>query len=554
VFVFVEQTAMSRRERLLFRLALLIAACALGAWFWFLIPLAAWYVKNIPDTRKNLPFATWLRTQQRRFYDWLSGFLMSWFYSTLLATLLTFLVLGVGAGLIFSSAPGNSAPIITIIIIGVLAHLAVVFGILIGFRLAKSSCWDTLLWRAEPAARALLGEYDDPNKPPDPDLVRHIVDAEIGINKATWVVSQGKIKMHHPAAYKLAKFGGPGVLIVEEGYAVVLVRSGKLSRVVGRGLNFLQSFERPQMVVPLTVQPVRLEVPYVITQDGGLLSRIEGLVFCKLDAGRRNRDTDGRYPFDDELILEKVWSPKGGEDAKEAVSAVKPISESALRQVVARHTLHEFFDDFEQTRRRLRDELIAEANQITDPLLGFRIIAAAIDKIEMPEETEQKLWQRWAVVKDEGIKQREAEIERERLRTVSEGEAVQVQRTELARIQAELERERQKVGIDADRLQQIELEKIRKQVEIELDRLQREILAEAQRVEKLESAQSAARTEAFLRLLGTMRVSGFDETTMRVLASLLTIGRSEAAMRRLLRMGTYRSLTDLGEQGHDKSQ
>lgn len=541
---------MSRRERLLFALAILIASIALGLWLWFLIPFAAWYVKNIPDTTKNLPFASWLRTQQRRFYDWLSGFLMTWFR---IGLLLTVLLGGLIAVAVYFLPPLGVLPsgLEKIALAGISFYLFSILGTWIGFASAKSSHWDTLLWRAEPAARALLADYDDPNKPPDPDVVRHVVDAEIGINKATWVVSEGKIKMHHPAAGKLAKFGGPGILIVEEGYAVVLTRSGKVSRVVGRGLNKLESFERPQMVVPLTAQAVRLQVQYVITQDGGLLKVIEGLVFCKLDAGRRNRDSDARYPFDDELILDKVWSPKGGEDAKEAFSAVKPISETALRQVVARHTLHEFFDNFEQTRLKIRDELIAEANQITDPFLGFKIIAAAIDKIEMPTETEQKLWQRWAVVKDEHIKEKEAAIERECLLTISEGEAAKLEREERARIQAQLERERRMVEIEAARLEQVELQELRRKVDIELERMQREIAVEAERARSMEDARSAARTEAFLRLLGTMRVSGFDPTTMRLLASLLTLGQSELATRRALRrLTTDKTLSESSEDRH----
>ncbi|MCX7838031.1 MAG: SPFH domain-containing protein [Anaerolineae bacterium] len=545
---------MSRRERLIFVLGILIVAMALGLWLWLLLPFAAWYVKNIPDVNKNLPFASWLRTQQQRFYDWLSGLLMTWFRTGML---LTVVLGGVSVGLVYVTPPLGLLPasLEKPVIAGTMIYVFSIFSTFMGFFSAKSSHWDVLFWRAEPAARALLADYDDPTKPPDPDVVRHIVDAEIGINKATWVVSQGKVKMHHPAAGKLAKFGGPGILIVEEGYAVVLYKSGKISRVVGRGLNKLLPFERPHMIVPLAAQAVSLEVRYLVTQDGGLLEIIEGLVFCKLDAGRRNRDSDARYPFDDELILDKVWSPKGSEDAKDAVSAVKPISESALRQVVARHTLHEFFDNFEQTRLKIRDELVSEANQITDPLLGFKVIAAAINKIEMPKETEQKLWQRWAVVKDEHIKEKEAAIERERLLTISEGEAARVEREERARIQAQLERERRMVDIDAARLEQVELQELRRRMEIELDRLQREILVEAERARSIEDARSAARTEAFLRLLGTMRVSGFDETTMRVLAGLLTIGRSELATRRALRrMTSDRTLPESSENRHKSGE
>ena len=189
------------------------------------------------------------------------------------------------------------------------------------------------------------------------------------------------------------------------------------------------------------------------------------------------------------------------------MDAIKPVSETAFRQVVARHTLHEFFDDFEKIRSLLREELIVEANRVTEPFLGFKVVAAVIDKIEIPPETEQKLWQRWAVVKDERIKEKEAEIE-------------------------------------VERFEKVELEKLKQMMEIELDRLRKQIQVDATRTEELEKVQSTARIEAFLRLLGTMRVSGFDDATMRVLASLLTLGRSESAARQTLRRQTERRLSE----------
>jgi regulator of protease activity HflC (stomatin/prohibitin superfamily) len=414
---------MSRNEKIIFQIGRFIVVIALGIWLLPLMFFAWWYVKNIPDKNNDLPFATWLRTHQKRFYDWLSGFFKDWllysvFWSGFLwVALLFFYFLDSLTLNLFGFLYDSPLKIVSILYLIYLVATGY-----LGFGSAKSGNWDVLFWRAEPAARALLGEYDDPNKKPDQDLVRHIVDAEIGINKATWVVSEGQWKMHHPAQEKLAKFGGPGVLIVEEGYALVLIKSGKFSRIVGRGLFLLDPFERPHMIVPLSAQPVRVEVDCAITKDGGVLTKVEGMVFCKLNPGRGHKDAGAQYPFDDDLIKQRVWNPKGGKDARDAYGAVKPICETVLRNVIAGVTLQDFFNDFEQTRLAIRNQLVVSANTITDPATGFQIIAAAINQVEMPKETREKLWQTWAVEKDKGI-----------LHAASDGEAYAIDVLEKAK-------------------------------------------------------------------------------------------------------------------------
>jgi predicted nucleotide-binding protein len=219
-------------------------------------------------------------------------------------------------------------------------------------------------------------------------------------NNPMWIVRRGQLTMHHSATDNAIKVDSPGVLVVEEGYAVVLTKSGKVSRVVGRGLCSLQPFERPHMIVPLSVQAVRVEVDNALTMNGFPLKRVEVIVFSRLDPGRCNMDSDARYPFDSDLIIDKVWSPEGGASHYEAYSAIKPLSETVLRQILARHTLDEYLNNFAQTRLELCNELVQESDSLAQPTTGFRVVAAAIGKIELPEEILKQHWQGWVAQRD----------------------------------------------------------------------------------------------------------------------------------------------------------
>ncbi len=389
---------MSRRDKLLFHLGRLLAVIALGFWIWLLLPIASWYVKHIPDKTKKIPYVEWLRTYERRFYDWLSEFLKTWLLSSVGITIGSWILMASVAlvdefvlhrlGFLYDS------PLKVVLFL----YLTFVVGTgYLGFSSAKSICWDALFWQAEPAARLLVGEeeYKKLTEPQKEELKRYVVDAEIGVNKGAWVVRGGKTQTIRPPSGSLAKFGGPGILIVQTGHAIVLERKGNQFRIAGEGFHRLQSFERPEMVIPLNTQAAKLKVKNVITKDGAVIDEFDALVFHKMESGRKTRDTSGRYPFDENMIW-TAWDTKGDNPG----DSVKAIAETVVRTIVAKHTLEDLFVGHDIAREKLREELIEETNKITSPFIGITVIAAAIDDIVLPEVTKQKLWQTWATERD----------------------------------------------------------------------------------------------------------------------------------------------------------
>ena len=66
----------------------------------------------------------------------------------------------------------------------------------------------------------------------------------------------------------LQKIGGPGLLFVQHGYAVVLEWGGKFRRVAKAGATTLEMWERPKAVVDLGPQRRTLPVEGIYTSDG----------------------------------------------------------------------------------------------------------------------------------------------------------------------------------------------------------------------------------------------------------------------------------------------
>jgi regulator of protease activity HflC (stomatin/prohibitin superfamily) len=400
---------MSLGEKRIIQLTRLLGVAALGFWIWLLLPLATWYVRRIPDKSKNLPFAAWLRTHPERFYAWLSGFLETWFMWSLFWTGL-FYGLAIAVWVV-DALSIHKLSFLYYNLISMLLYIYLTFIVgtgYLGFSAAKASYWDVFWDQAESGAKILLGEGEY-NKLPgaEKELVkRHVVDSEIGISKGRWIVRGGKTHTINPPSGSLAKFGGPGILLVQTGHAVILERKGNQFRIVGEGLHLLETFEKPEVIIPLTNQTARLRVENIITKDGGAIDRIDAMVLYKVYPGRKTRDISSRYPFDEEVIW-TAWNTKGENPG----DSVGPIASVVLRTIVSKYTLEELFANYSQALEKLRIELIRETNNIVTSELGYLVTVAAIDSAVLPEATKQKLWQTWANERDRVMLIRTTEAE-----------------------------------------------------------------------------------------------------------------------------------------------
>lgn len=233
----------------------------------------------------------------------------------------------------------------------------------------------------------------------------------LGIGRGTWIVSNGQAEIHGEAGGALARFGGPGKLIVQEGHAVILERSGRLSRVVGRGITWLEPFERISMVVPLNGRAERVTVENVATKDKVLIETVEVIVFHKIDPGPEDeRVQDGLFAYAEQKLLDGVWSPGGGDWR----NTVKSITDGAVRDVVGRYDLETLMPMSDKIREGFKEDLKRAINKTTSSALGVLTTSVDIGPMKMPDEARKRLMEKWLADGDIQIasSQREAMIRR----------------------------------------------------------------------------------------------------------------------------------------------
>jgi regulator of protease activity HflC (stomatin/prohibitin superfamily) len=257
-------------------------------------------------------------------------------------------------------------------------------------------------------SRVMYGEYKD-YKGHEGEAIQSAISVVLGISKGVWLVREGKAQVLHPPAGGLARFGGPGVLIVQEGHAVVLERSGQLSRVVGRGVTWLQPFERVSMVIPLQTRGEHIIVKQVATKDRLLIEEFEFWVFHKVDPGPEEmRIQSGQFAYNRDIILQKIWAMSGDDWS----GAVKALSETAARDVVGRYDLEQIVAIANQFRVDFKEALKQQINRVTKDFMGVDVIAVDVGKIKVPEDAEKRLLEKRVAEWDKGIGTTKAETER----------------------------------------------------------------------------------------------------------------------------------------------
>jgi regulator of protease activity HflC (stomatin/prohibitin superfamily) len=275
-----------------------------------------------------------------------------------------------------------------------------------GFVLAALFCVPLLLPLSFISARIVYGSYDQ-YKGNELQAMFSLIRSVLGMSKGTLLVKAGAVQVINGKEERLKRFGGPATLIVQEGHAVILEKSGALSRIVGRGTRRLLKFERVGAVVELTPKSQALEEANVVARDGVCLDTVQALVFYRVVPGDPHRpgfQENGKYPFNDDVVY-RFWTTTGEQTWQ---GAVRSISKAALRDVIARVTLDQIFTDPDTFRKRMKGdkemgpaaaafsgELCDYINKITEPLLGVRITAADIGDIRLPTEAKQRLVDKW---------------------------------------------------------------------------------------------------------------------------------------------------------------
>jgi regulator of protease activity HflC (stomatin/prohibitin superfamily) len=288
---------------------------------------------------------------------------------------------------------------------------------------------------------------------------RFVAARTFGFTQPFLLVENGKLAEEKPKGI-LAKFGGPGLLVVRSGNAVVLERGSKITRVVGPGVYELKKreyFKQPtetKGIFDLRGSGDGDWAKDVLTKDGIPIdfkcstsfqiepkSATDERSDSHFEGGAATTPVLGapEYPVYEATILKAVHNtPDGG---WKSMFPGGPIN--VLRDIVAAYTFDQIFpanptreaDPNPDNRviKEIEDKVNAAVNTSSAGVLFKRI---DIREIEMPDDIRAQIRKRWAAPIEGDVKIREAEAERDAMIRRSEGVARSIEQEETIRLAA----------------------------------------------------------------------------------------------------------------------
>lgn len=286
---------------------------------------------------------------------------------------------------------------------------------------------------------------------------RQFVRSQVfGTSRSYMTVENGEIVSQKPPGI-LSRLGGPGVLVVKPGNAVVLERGAKTARIIGPGVHRLGRFETIKKpygskgIVDLRPQEDEA-TPEVLTQDGIPVKMTVGQRWQiepkdETDRRRSSQPVSGgattpvlgtpEYPVYEESVRKAVFAtaPDGW------ASMVPEAALNVLRDIVATYTLDQIFalDSSSGTRPDWRTvrRIELDVSQHYDPsAFGVTYLGMDIRHIEVPEDVRAQMVQRWKASQEWELRVQDAIAERKALIELSEGRAQALGKLEKAKLSA----------------------------------------------------------------------------------------------------------------------
>lgn len=212
------------------------------------------------------------------------------------------------------------------------------------------------------------------------------------------------------------KQGGPGVLTVDEGYAAVLERGGRISRVVGAGVFFLEQGEIVTMPVALYARSLTINVKNVLTRDQMRFEKIT-VVARHCVQGACDFAAHGTKPSDaktknfellEAIIRSKIWTPEHSDYTK----TIEAYVTSQVRDLAG----EEYFEDLYVGGVGARKTLIRTLRERVSNKMraqGIEIESLNITEIELEERMVKALQDRKHAELDRQVKIARAQTRRD---------------------------------------------------------------------------------------------------------------------------------------------
>jgi hypothetical protein len=233
----------------------------------------------------------------------------------------------------------------------------------------------------------------------------------------------------------LNQVGGPGHLVVYNDSAVLLERSGQLTRIAKKGFVRLEPFERIYTKVDL--RPKRWVYPVKSMSKEGIPITCEAEVAYQIDDEGLQPTDEEPYPAPERKIFQAAvctWireanRPTEARTMDWGARVIISETEGSLRAILSQYPLDRLIGltlDSTNPREEIRRELETRLRQNV-PELGARILSVALGDIKVDNEVTQQWieawrarWERWAA-------------ERKAL-----GQAAQVEQVENAKTRAQV--------------------------------------------------------------------------------------------------------------------
>lgn len=252
-----------------------------------------------------------------------------------------------------------------------------------------------------------------------PDVDKRLAQqyvANVREGKSLLTVAVRDNKIEKVGASASPKQGGPGVLTVDEGYAAVLERGGRISRVVGAGVFFLEQGEIVTMPVALYARSLTINVKNVLTRDQMRFEKItvvarhraQGARALAADGTKPSDSKTKRFEFDEEIIRYKIWTPEHSDYTK----TIETYVTSQVRDLAG----EEYFEDLytggvgarKTLIRTLRERVINKMRA-----QGIEIESLSITEIELEERMVKALQDRKHAELDRQVKIARAQTRRD---------------------------------------------------------------------------------------------------------------------------------------------
>jgi regulator of protease activity HflC (stomatin/prohibitin superfamily) len=223
----------------------------------------------------------------------------------------------------------------------------------------------------------------------------------------------------------LTRVGGPGNLVVYNDSAVLLEKSGRLTRVADKGFCQLEKFERIYWVVDL--RPKRSVYPVSAMSKEGIPITCEAEINYQIDSPGLTPTEQVPFPVSEDKVFRAAtctWireadRPTGSQIMDWSGRVIISETEGNLRTILARYPLDRLIGlasvGNENPREEIREELETRLKAAV-PKLGARILEVALGDIEVEDEVTRQWvdawkaeWARWAAEQEGRGKAEQAE-------------------------------------------------------------------------------------------------------------------------------------------------